>query len=131
MSEYTNDDIRKLRELAKGYTSDNYGHDFFIRYRRGRAAALYLVGPLVMAADQAVALEDKLQDEHDVFLGVEEEDGDQRYKTFLARFKDEMGDDYDWEDGIAASQDWNNWTDARCTEREITLEEYNGWDNPF
>lgn len=38
---------------------------------------------------------------------------------------------YGWDDTIALAEEWNNWTDALCTDGEITSDQYNDWDNPY
>ena len=34
-------------------------------------------------------------------------------------------------DTPARCEAWNNWTDALCKDRQITLKQYETWTNPF
>jgi hypothetical protein len=34
-------------------------------------------------------------------------------------------------DKVAVREAWNDWTDALCKERRITLKQYESWDNPY
>lgn len=38
---------------------------------------------------------------------------------------------YGRDDRIAIREAWNNYTDALCKDKEITLHQYETWDNPF
>jgi hypothetical protein len=34
-------------------------------------------------------------------------------------------------DAVMKSQDWNNFTDMLCKDKQITLKQYESWTNPF
>lgn len=34
-------------------------------------------------------------------------------------------------DAVARREAWNNFTDMLCKDRQITLKQYESWDNPF
>lgn len=38
---------------------------------------------------------------------------------------------YGKDDKIAIREEWSNWTDGLCKDRQITMKQYESWSNPF